>query len=204
VSFGRGTSTPSGPYVASGKIVKVEPVVKPKKSGGTYTVNIATLDTGVEVDFGFKPCPYSAGDLVAFEVMKEYGSYKYKSDTPPASGLPVATPKVVRIGGGSTSGGAAVAVVTAAFPIPRESRETAIIRQNALTNAAKIAADCCANGIPVTTDLSSMDDYADAVIKLAYKLTAFSSGNLDHMLQEKVADVVPVTAKKTVNKKTAE
>lgn len=197
-------SAPSAPMSAIGVVKNVEARVKAKKAGGTYTVNVATLDTGVEVDFGFKPCPARIGDTVSWVVQKSYGTNKFVADDPSAGSLAPAYPPrgaYVPPSAASTTPGAPAAGPSAyragygkPFPLPRDHGDTAIIRQNALTNAIKLIE--LATGEPklgsggvgeTVLSFSTIEEMEQRVIQTAYKFAAFSSGNLDAMLADDIA-----------------
>lgn len=190
-----GPSVPTGPYSAIGAITNVEARTKPKKAGGTFTVNVATLDTGIEVDFGFKPVEGKVGMSVSWKTMKEYGSYKFAGTDPAAGSYPPALPPRIPVPSfTATSPGAPSAprapagmYSTKPFPLPREHGDTAIIRQNALTNAVATVGHSI--GIVDSAGMpTSLDALSDMIIKLAYKYANFSSGNLDAILAEDLAE----------------
>lgn len=191
---------PSGPYSAVGTITAIAPITKPKKTGGTYTVNIVTLDSGVEVDFGFKAPPFAVGDSVFLEVMKEYGAYKFKNQHTADPGFPKAFPArgAGSVGGIKDASGVSDSVRhgRGTFPIPREDYQTSIIRQNALTNAVKLMGDTAAQVGYVDGDLDRLSNEA---IRIAYKFASFSAGHYDDIVkaeaEKTAANVVPITAK---------
>lgn len=202
-----------GPFSAIGKVVAVGAVTKNKRAGGTYQVQIATLDTGVEVDFGFKPPVAAVGADVSWIVKKEYGSYKFVNEDPTAGSLSPAfparapsltgSPPPTYTATGATSTGPFPARAgfggAKPFPLPRDHGDTAIIRQNSLTNAVATIAnvlrapseDAAALGvIPAEYKrLRAMtpDQLSDEIIKIAYKYASFSSGHIDAMLVEGIA-----------------
>lgn len=190
MSFSSTPAVASGPFSACGTIAKIDAVTKAKKAGGTFTVNIVTLNTGVEIDFGFKPAFGKVGDTVEWSVMKKYGKYEFAAPTA-APGLPAAFPARGAAVAPSTLTPPAVTPGPAAFyggkpfPLPQTHGDTAIIRQNALTNANKIVDDWY-SGNP-ENDRGTVEQYTDLIIKSAYKLAAFSSGNLDAEVVAEVA-----------------
>jgi hypothetical protein len=187
-------STPSPPMLAAGTIVDIRTETKNKKAGGTFTVNLASLDSGVTVDFGFKPVQGRVGDRVEWMVQKSYGKYEFKG--PGYAGLPPAPAIAPRAAYGAPSGataGPATSIPPAAppvysgkpFPLPRTHGDTAIIRQNALTNSVKIHGDALAAN---DENVGDVDAYVNAILRTAYKLASFSSGNLDEQIAEEVAE----------------
>lgn len=201
-------SVPSAPMGALGVVTNVEARVKAKKAGGTYTVNIATLDTGVEVDFGFKPCPARIGDSVSWVVQKSYGSNKFVAVDPSAGSLaPAYPPRGVYVPTVPSAGGTSPAPSSPSaykggyakpFPLPREHGDTAIIRQNALTNAVKMIELACGEPSSASVggtlcNFATIEEMEQRIIQTAYKFAAFSSGNLDAMLAD---DIAKATASK--------
>lgn len=91
-------------------------------------------------------------------------------------------PKTISIGGKVTSGGAVAPAKSAGspssygkvFPLPPTHGDTAIIRQNALTNAVATVADFIAT--QPTEKWPDLDKWTDMVIDTAYKFAEFSSG----------------------------
>lgn len=185
-------SAPAAPVSAIGVIVDIRDETKPKKAGGTFTVHLCTLNTGVVVDFGFKPVAGRVGDNVEWAVVKKYGKYEFMGPAYP--GLAPATPLAARAAPYSppTPGAPAGSPAPSApsysgkpFPLPRSHGDTAILRQNALTNSVKIHGDARANsGVPD----DEMEAYTNSIIRTAYKLASFSSGALDSEIAEEVAE----------------
>lgn len=190
MTFARTPAT--GPFSATGKLLSCGPVTKNKKAGGTFTVYEGTLDTGVVIDFGFKAPPFNIGDLVSLEVMKEYGKYAVKNLYASGSSAPPATPLAPRApsAAGTTTPGAPAPAYSGGkvFPLPREHGDTAIIRQNALTNAVKTVGDHAALPAGIeTSDGAAWDALTDRILQTAYKYAAFSAGHLDAALLEQAA-----------------
>lgn len=187
MSFARTPAT--GPFGAIGTVVSAGPVTLPKKSGGTFTKYVAVLNTGVELDYGFKDPGLRVGDTINVSVMKEYGTYKVTGGSGSGAGLPPAMPIAPRSPpapgarpSAPSSGGFSNGRV---FPVPREHGDTAILRQNALTNAVKTVTD---GGLTIPLDdQASWDALTDRVIQVAYKYSAFSAGHLDGELIERLA-----------------
>lgn len=191
-------SVPSAPMGAIGVVTNVEAVSKPKKAGGFYTVNIATLDTGVTVDFGFKPCPARIGDNVSWVVQKSYGANKFVAADPSAGSLPpagVSAPRYTPAAPVSSASGTSApshlppayrAAAGKPFPLPRDHGDTAIIRQNSLTNAVK--------ALEIWTSdkesgyFKTVEEMEQRIIQTAYKFASFSSGQLDAMLADDIAN----------------
>lgn len=199
-------SAPSPPNGAVGVITRIDAVVKAKKAGGTFTVNIATLDTGVEVDFGFKPVVGRIGDSVSWVTQKQYGTQKFIAVDPSAGSLPAAYPP--RVSALAPSAPSTIPAYPSAapaagpsaykpgyakpFPLPREHGDTAIIRQNALTNAVKTITDAMSyttkNGEARIAEFDTIEELEQRIIQTAYKFASFSSGQLDAMLASDIAN----------------
>jgi hypothetical protein len=149
----------------SGKVNNVlfETINKPGKR--PFTVHRVQLANGDEVEVGFKQ-PYRVGDNFNSEVEFKFGKWK---EVRALGGAAPATPAPSSPSGASTSGNGAPAT----FPIPKGNKESAIIRQNALTNAVKLFEVQAA-----TSDEAALTDEvaAERVIQIAYKFAEFSSG----------------------------
>lgn len=161
---------------------------------GTYTIEVAAInERPVTTRFGEK----KAYDIVATDGTK----YGFAFTNPARQGITVGTkfsaqgeagrygigldPKTVTVGvelsatattpaankaQGATSYGRAEKV----FPLPPTHGDTAIIRQNALTNAVATVADFVAT--QPTEKWPDLDKWTDMVITTAYKYAEFSSG----------------------------
>jgi hypothetical protein len=73
------------------------------------------------------------------------------------------------------------------FPLPPTHGDTAIIRQNALTNAVATVADYVAT--QPTEKWPDLDTWSDMVINVAYKYAEFSSGQREVKAMRKLAGV---------------
>ena len=149
----------------SGKVNNVlfETISKPGKR--PFTVHRVQLANGDEIEVGFKQ-PYRVGDNFNSEVEFKFGKWK---EVRALGGAAPPSPAPSTPTGASTSGNGAPAT----FPIPKGNKESAIIRQNALTNAV--------NTVNKFLDTQpdaykSLDGYTDEVIAVAYKYAEFSSG----------------------------
>jgi hypothetical protein len=149
-----------------------------KKTGKMFDVHNVTVN-GTVIEVGFRQ-PYKVGDTVELDVAYEYKTYR-KTDAPANPANPPIPNSVVGSGSASVVGGAV------SFPIPTaDGRQTAIIRQNALTNAVAIIAslpdDIELTKVPEDDDkkiVSEAKARAELAIEIAYKFASFSSGNLD-------------------------
>lgn len=154
----------------SGKVNDVRVDVKSPPGKRPFKVYTVVLSTGEEVEIGYKPT-YKVGDNFHSEVEFKYGKYK----------------EVKPLGAsGATAGVASSApsgVASMAFPIPKASKETAIIRQNALTNAVNAVINYT-DGTP----RGSFDEYIDTIISTAYKFAEFSSGQREIRLTKELVD----------------
>lgn len=159
----------------SGKVVKLERDAKVSaRTGKPYSVHSVVLDTGDTIEVGFKQ-PYRVGADFNSEVEFGFGKWKELKALPPGS-APAATTRT-----------AEVQAAPMQFPIPKSSKETAIIRQNALTNAVN-ATNTLINAGCVDKPASA-EEYTDGVLTLAYKFAEFSSGQREiRMSKELVGD----------------
>ncbi len=147
----------------SGKVNNVlfETITKPGKR--PFTVHRVQLNNGDEVEVGFKQ-PYRVGDNFNSEVEFKFGKWKEVR----ALGGAAPTPTPSTPSGANSSGNGAPAT----FPIPKGNKESAIIRQNALTNAV----NAINNWGDTEIGAGSLDEYTDLIIAQAYKFAEFSSG----------------------------
>lgn len=157
-----------------------------------YNFKVASInERAVTTKFG----PKTAYDIVAEDGTK----YGFAFANPARSGISVGSvvscsgetdrygikldPKTVTVGGvlsepasaptpaaKQTSYGSAQKV----FPLPKTHGDTAIIRQNSLTNAVATVADFIAT--QPTDKWPDLDTWTDMVITVAYKYADFSSG----------------------------
>jgi len=156
----------------SGQVINVtyKDVAPPGKR--PFKVHSVVLSSGEEIEVGYKQ-PYKIGQQFNSEVEFKYGKYK---EVKPL--VPGATP---------TPGPAAAAVGASSgpmnFPIPKSNKETAIIRQNALTNAANVHAALIKVGA-----YTAGPNLAEDVIALAYQFAEFSSGQREMRLAKDLVD----------------
>lgn len=162
------------------------------KAGKNLTVHSVQVD-GTWIEVGFKQ-PYNVGSIITADV--EYAYKRYQITPNPAN---PALPQVPGSGGAAAGAPAAVSSAPSttsqassgpsSFPIPMTAgRETAIIRQNALTNAVAVV-----NALSGETDFSMSEGgelkaRIDSIIATAYKFAAFSSGNLDAEVIDKATE----------------
>jgi hypothetical protein len=159
----------------------------------TYSFEVASInERTVTTKFG----PKKAYDLVSTDGTR----YGFAFTNPARSGISVGTkvsasgevgrfgvaldPKTVTIGGEVNDMETPAASVPKqvsysgraekVFPLPTTHGDTAIIRQNALTNAVATVADFVAT--QPTEKWPTLDTWTDMVIKTAYKYAEFSSG----------------------------
>lgn len=103
-------------------------------------------------------------------------------------------PKTATVGGTASAASSASAPKTTGyasggkvFPLPTTHGDTAIIRQNALTNAVATVADFIAT--QPTEKWPDLDTWTDMVIKTAYKYAEFSSGQREVKAVKKLQSV---------------
>lgn len=136
------------------------------KAGKPFKLWYAELDDGRKLKFGFNKPKYAVGQrLVGHATTNKFGDLEF-SDT--AGGAAPST---------STSASTPAAANTGRrFPVPATSPETSIIRQNALTNANTAVHHYMERNAGEVNEPSSVEEYADMVIEIAYKFADFSSG----------------------------
>lgn len=160
--------TRSGKVVNTTRDAKVSP-----RTGKPYTVHGVELDSGEQIEIGFKQA-YKVGDSFNSEVEFAYGKWKEKRALGSA---PIGATTVLKE--------VHTPPTAMAFPIPKANKETAIIRQNALTNAVKACDDYAEH----TGKLLPLDEFIEQVISVAYKFAEFSSGQREiRMSKELVGD----------------
>lgn len=174
-------------YYVSGTVTAVKSRQGTSKAGKPFTIHIATIN-GTDIEVGFKQ-PFKIGDTATLDV--EYAYKSYRMTSLPANS---SNPPIPNSASGTTFVGSPVPT-SSDFPIrSTDGRQTAIIRQNALTNAvALINGGVSVNLVEQAEDgkipayvakLSKEDqdairDQAALAIEIAYKFASFSSGNLD-------------------------
>jgi hypothetical protein len=170
----------------------------------TYSFEVQTINArDVTTKFG----PKKAYDLIAADGTK----YGFGFTDPTRSGIAAGSvvsatgsvgkfgvtldPKTVTVGGsvnasatqpppkatGYASRGEKV------FPLPTTHGDTAIIRQNALTNSVATVADFIAT--QPTEKWPSLDEWTDMVITTAYKYAEFSSGQREVKAMKRIHSV---------------
>ena len=137
------------------------------KSGKQYDIWSADI-AGTVVKFGFDRPSFTNGEHIAVEAQSnKWGELEViKPGKPSAKKVfspPVGAPA-------SKSAG----YTPKPFPLPKTHGDTAIIRQNALTNANATVAALVHSG--AIQDGLDPDDMTDLVIEIAYKYADFSSG----------------------------
>jgi hypothetical protein len=180
-----------------------------------YNFKVASInEREVTTKYGLK----KAYDLVAEDGTK----YGFAFSSPARSGISVGSvvscsgetdrfgikldPKTVTVGGAlsepSTANAAAPKAASAygradkVFPLPKTHGDTAIIRQNALTNSVATVADFIAT--QPTDKWPDLDTWTDMVITTAYKYANFSSGQREVEAVQKM-QAVGMQAKELTN-----
>lgn len=146
-----------------------------KRTGKPYTIWTVTVD-GHEVKAGFKKPGFEVGQNVSLPVAtNKWGDVEMIQPGAPTGGY-TAPPKPS--GGTSAPGGAPMGGRT--FPVAKNSPEMSIIRQNALTNANSLLEKLMEHGCTFQDEDQYSDvtpeEWTEHLIKIAYKLTEFSSG----------------------------
>lgn len=160
--------------VVAGKVTEISTRTVNTKFGPkpAFTVN---LDNGSSFTTDFKN-PASLGISVGDNVSANCQENKYgpKFESLAAPGTAGTAPPV-----GTRSGGAA----GRPFPVPKNSGEMAIIRQNSLTNAVNWY-----NNL-VGTEAEQDDDLvSERIIAMAYRFAEFSSGQREARFVEEMGE----------------
>lgn len=196
-------------HQATGTVVELTTRNFTSKAGKSLTKHGVRLDSGqaFELD-GFKQS-FSVGDKIhALGVALKYkvwtmtggispGAPAMPASAPSPGGAPAPTSGAPRSSGASSGGGGGYSSRDVGFPIPQDSYQMAIIRQNALTNAVSLVNE--AYGVATGTAEDIAHEVAvrlNTALKLAYKMASFSSGQLDSIAAEEVAREVRGTLAK--------
>jgi len=161
----------------------------------TYTLEVASINA--------RPVTTKFGARTAFDLIAKDGTkYKFKFTNPATMGIgegsiitatgavgdygieldpksatlrPPGTAMETPAGGsGPAAATPARTYTTKPFPLPKDHGDTAIIRQNALTNAVATVADFIAT--QPTEKWPTIEEWQELVITTAYKYAEFSSG----------------------------
>jgi hypothetical protein len=134
---------------------------------------------GERFSYGFKKPAFAIGDEVDFQYTENtYGK-----------NVDMTSVQMIKKGTGAPTPSASSASPAKApysppakvFPIPLLHGDRAIVRQNSITNATKAVYDC------VGSNELDLEEYAETIIKIARKFEAYSCGDLDAQLAEKMA-----------------
>lgn len=144
-------------------------------SGGKFTVHYVIVN-GERVSVGFSKPTVNVGDEVTIPYEIKYGEKqmpkgaKIRQGSVPASSF--TTPSAGRSsGGGGSTGGRQ-------FPVPPTSSERTIVRQNSVSNAARIISALIGEGGVAP------GKEAQAVIDLAREFEEYSCGDLERRASE--------------------
>jgi hypothetical protein len=168
--------------VLSGKVANITTRDVNTKYGTkpAYTVH---LEDGSKFDTDFK-APGSlgvpgVGNPVTVTVTESKYGMKFQGlgGTPDAAGN---SPAAKQSGGGGGISGRP-------FPVPKNSGEMAIIRQNALTNAVNTVMGYVGT-LPPDQATEYMENIEEQVISIAYKYAEFSSGQREVRLVEEMGE----------------
>lgn len=134
----------------------------PKQS---YSIKI----NGEWYSAGFKPCPYEEGQTVCVDYTMN-GAYKNISGygAAPAGAAPTPTSS----GAAPAASGGYARAPAKEFPLQADHPDRVIVRQNSLAHATALyTSQPLAEG-----EVLALDEAAEAIIKLAYKFEAYSTG----------------------------
>jgi hypothetical protein len=138
------------------------------RSGKTYTIWYIDID-GTSVNMGFNKPGFTVGDNISLDCQaNKYGELEVIKAGSPSGGrsapsTPVGAPASPKSG-----------YTPKPFPVPRNSSDMSIIRQNSLTNANATVASLVQSG--AIQDGLEWKDMAELVIEIAYMYADFSSG----------------------------
>lgn len=135
------------------------------RAGSTATVYTMTV-SGEDIDYGFTKPPFEEGEMVSVPVgaKNRFGKWEPANKQKGSNGAGPAPRQNTRNSYNKRE--------DSGFPIPTDSYQVSIIRQNALTNAVNLITEA---GYVVDWDKNS-DEIIETVIKTAYKFYEFSSG----------------------------
>ena len=146
------------------------------RAGKDATIHFIIID-GQPINVGFKNT-HEEGEVVTLNVEQKYGEWALSDRVATDEGFPSAAPpskSYSKAGPANNKGG---------FPVEKDSHAMSIVRQNSMGHAVKLVQNW-----HMTTEASttlSLDDYYDQVLKIAYKITDFSTGHLEEKI---VADM---------------
>ena len=180
--------------LASGQVKDIfNKTVTSPKTGKSFKVWMVELADGSVYENGFNRPGYAIGDTVSFEWETKYGKPTILSTRASGNGgyNPASYPR--RDSGAdvpeNTGSGLpkhyfvakGYANLEKSFPVPVDHPDTAIIRQNALTNAREFI-------MTIQHELPSLstDEIAELIIEYAYKFSEFTTGQREVKLANKV------------------
>lgn len=135
---------------------------------GPADVYHAIID-GNDLNMGFKPV-YEEGQYVDVEVYEKYNEYHISKSGNKQSGAPA------KSGGNNTQRAS-----TPAFPVAKNTKDTSICRQNALTNARSLVDTLLASGAVKYKDEQTT---IDLILTFAYQFADFSTGQREVKMAE--------------------
>lgn len=147
----------------------------PKKNGnGVMKVHYAMVDNN-PVNLGFKT-NYQEGVFFDEEVDFKYGEYQLPRSMAPATKVQSMVSPT-----GPVASTPSLPKQATAFPVPINTKDTSIIRQNALTNARELVVGMMNNGMMMG---KSKQELMEEIIQTAYFFADFSSGRREQKLAE--------------------
>lgn len=136
----------------------------------------------VKYSGGFKRPPITIGETVEFDYTTDKYGHKITSIRPAGAGVLVSLPAPIKAASGSS-------YQPRVFPVPIESGERAILRQNALTNARELVTAFLSVDIPNDGKKEvqkTFNSLADEVIRIAYMFEEFTSGDRERHAAEEI------------------
>lgn len=152
----------------NGIVQSINPRHGTSKAGKPYTIWSAMIDN-TEVEFGFDKPTFNVGDTVSVNAeMNRYNKLAVIQPGKPSGGRKPAG------GGGSKGNGYA----PKPFPLPLNHGDTAILRQNAVTNANATVAAALNNNV-IDAEAYDPEALANLVLDIARRYVGWTSGQED-------------------------
>lgn len=129
----------------------------------------------IDVNLGFK-CDYEEGEYVTLQVQNGKYGYELAKGNGAASTKPV--PKASGMARNSQRpNNAAPAKRAPAFPVPKDTKDISIIRQNSGNHASRIVAALINQG-----EIKDAETALDTFMDLAYAITDFGTGHREEKI----------------------
>jgi hypothetical protein len=157
----------------------INPVVlKNGPRAGQTSKSYTAVIQGMKVDFGFKAPKFAVGDLVNLTISdtpNKWGKHELMSASVSSTGIISPPNSISTTNNLSNKTGQSNGTRNSIFPVPKTHGDTAIMRQNALTNAVNMLNHCELGPYPV-----------DTVLEVAALFAKWTSGQLEQEEAEKL------------------